>query len=114
MACPHYTCEALLYLALALLFASNGWNGTAGLLALWVVANLGVTAEKTRRWYRQRFVCVYVRARCEWRRLFDQDRKHTTSNPTGFHGSSRPRARPWSRVFGSVWVCLVGCKQIVS
>lgn len=54
MACPHYTCEALLYLALALLFASNEWNGTAGLLVLWVTVNLGVTAEKTRRWYQER------------------------------------------------------------
>lgn len=57
MACPHYTCEALLYLALALLFCgppSKAPNATAGLLALWVTANLGSTAHKTRRWYLKR------------------------------------------------------------
>jgi 3-oxo-5-alpha-steroid 4-dehydrogenase 3 / polyprenol reductase len=58
VACPHYTCEALVYAALGLLFLSPGKgkraNGTAALLAVWVAVNLGVTANKTRRWYRER------------------------------------------------------------
>lgn len=113
VACPHYTCEAVLYLALALLFASSrGGNGTAGLLAVWVAVNLGVTAEKTRRWYRQRWgrcACVYIWGpRCTvWRRCMSLFTRACHTTITGSQGSSRPRARPCFRVFGSVHLRVV-------
>ncbi|RMZ07723.1 hypothetical protein D0860_04966 [Hortaea werneckii] len=58
---PHYTAESLLYLSLAFLAAPQSEAGgrifNYTLLAAWVfvVVNLGVTAQGTREWYLSRF-----------------------------------------------------------
>lgn len=55
--CPHYFAECLIYLSLAIIAAPRGsWlNGTLACALLFVGANLGVTADGTRRWYVERF-----------------------------------------------------------
>jgi 3-oxo-5-alpha-steroid 4-dehydrogenase 3 len=59
--CPHYTCECLIYLSLAILAAPPGRNDGSFLnqtllcAVIFVVINLGVTAYGTRRWYEEKF-----------------------------------------------------------
>ncbi|KAI8269053.1 Polyprenol reductase 1 [Colletotrichum sp. SAR11_239] len=55
--CPHYTCECLLYLGLAIAAAPKGqWINRTLLSAFWfIVANLGTTADGTKEWYAQKF-----------------------------------------------------------
>jgi 3-oxo-5-alpha-steroid 4-dehydrogenase 3 / polyprenol reductase len=55
--CPHYTCECILYLALALVAAPQGevWNQTILCAHIFAVVNLGVTADGTRKWYASKF-----------------------------------------------------------
>lgn len=55
--CPHYTCECLLYLAMAIYGAPNGalFNKTLLCGLIFIVTNLGVTAAGTRKWYMDRF-----------------------------------------------------------
>lgn len=55
--CPHYTCECLLYLSMAVATAPRGaWCNRTMLCALCFVAvNLGVTASGTRKWYAGKF-----------------------------------------------------------
>ena len=55
--CPHYTCECLIYVALALASAPPGRLFNRTLLAglFFVVANLGATARNTRAWYVEKF-----------------------------------------------------------
>jgi 3-oxo-5-alpha-steroid 4-dehydrogenase 3 / polyprenol reductase len=55
--CPHYTCECVVYVALALAGAPRGhlFNNTILCGLLWVAINLGVTGAGTRHWYGQKF-----------------------------------------------------------
>ncbi|KAK2004885.1 3-oxo-5-alpha-steroid 4-dehydrogenase [Colletotrichum falcatum] len=55
--CPHYTCECLIYLGLAITAAPEGLIVNRTLLcAVWfIVANLGTTADGTKQWYAQKF-----------------------------------------------------------
>lgn len=55
--CPHYTCECLIYLSLAVAAAPQGaWYNKTLVCALgFVVVNLGVTAAGTRKWYADKF-----------------------------------------------------------
>jgi 3-oxo-5-alpha-steroid 4-dehydrogenase 3 len=55
--CPHYTCECLLYLSMAVATAPHGaWCNWTLLCALtFVGVNLGVTASGTRKWYVDKF-----------------------------------------------------------
>lgn len=54
---PHYTAESALYLSLTFLAAPKGQvvNGTLLAASIFVVVELGVSAEMTRRWYMQNF-----------------------------------------------------------
>ncbi|KAK9423052.1 hypothetical protein SUNI508_04346 [Seiridium unicorne] len=55
--CPHYTCECLLYLSLAIVAAPEKQvcNRTVLCGLIFVTVNLGVTASGTRRWYAGKF-----------------------------------------------------------
>ncbi|OTB20572.1 hypothetical protein K445DRAFT_50743 [Daldinia sp. EC12] len=55
--CPHYTCECMLYLSLALITAPAGhfYNRTLICALLFVTANLGITAKGTKKWYSEKF-----------------------------------------------------------
>ncbi|KAL2018825.1 hypothetical protein VTK56DRAFT_383 [Thermocarpiscus australiensis] len=55
--CPHYTCECLLYLSMAVGTAPRGALGNRTLLCalIFVGVNLGVTASGTRKWYAEKF-----------------------------------------------------------
>ncbi|KAL2145998.1 hypothetical protein VTI28DRAFT_5655 [Corynascus sepedonium] len=55
--CPHYTCECLLYLSMAIATAPRGawFNRTLVCALIFVAINLGVTASGTRKWYAERF-----------------------------------------------------------
>ncbi|RCI15245.1 hypothetical protein L249_6465 [Ophiocordyceps polyrhachis-furcata BCC 54312] len=55
--CPHYTCECVIYIALAFVAAPSGrlFNPTLLCVEAFVVANLGVTARGTKQWYAQKF-----------------------------------------------------------
>ncbi|ETS85753.1 hypothetical protein PFICI_03778 [Pestalotiopsis fici W106-1] len=55
--CPHYTCECLLYLSLAIVAAPEGdWcNRTLLCGVIFVAVNLGTTASGTRQWYSEKF-----------------------------------------------------------
>lgn len=57
LVCPHYTCECLLYLSLAIVAAPEGqWcNQTLACAVLFISTNLGVTANGTKVWYGERF-----------------------------------------------------------
>ncbi|KAI1113219.1 hypothetical protein F5Y14DRAFT_228062 [Nemania sp. NC0429] len=57
LVCPHYTCECLLYLSLAVTAAPEGqlYNQTLVCAVLFVSVNLGVTANGTKLWYCERF-----------------------------------------------------------
>ncbi|KAI1634823.1 hypothetical protein F4809DRAFT_616868 [Biscogniauxia mediterranea] len=57
LVCPHYTCECLLYLSLAIIAAPKGqlYNKTLLCAVLFVSVNLGVTAHGTKQWYCEKF-----------------------------------------------------------
>ncbi|KAI0530143.1 hypothetical protein GGR58DRAFT_261963 [Xylaria digitata] len=57
LVCPHYTCECLLYLSMAVAAAPKGQfcNQTLTCAVLFVSVNLGVTANGTKLWYEERF-----------------------------------------------------------
>jgi 3-oxo-5-alpha-steroid 4-dehydrogenase 3 len=63
--CPHYTCECLLYLAMAVGGAPKGavFNKTLLCGLIFIVTNLGVTAAGTRKWYIERFGTEAVKTR---------------------------------------------------
>ncbi|KAM3465878.1 hypothetical protein MY5147_000219 [Beauveria neobassiana] len=65
LVCPHYTCECLIYLAIAVAAAPMGrWvNGPVMCGLAFVVANLGATAVGTRKWYVQKFGTAAVASR---------------------------------------------------
>jgi 3-oxo-5-alpha-steroid 4-dehydrogenase 3 / polyprenol reductase len=54
---PHYTCECLLYLSLAIAAAPQGEVANKTMLSVlfFVVVNLGLTAAGTRQWYADKF-----------------------------------------------------------
>jgi 3-oxo-5-alpha-steroid 4-dehydrogenase 3 len=51
--CPHYSAEAVIYISLAILGAPDSQLVNKTLLAavIFVMVNLGVSAELTKRWY---------------------------------------------------------------
>lgn len=55
--CPHYTCECLLYVAIAWVAAPPGqlFNTTVLLGLVFVAVNLGATAFGTKKWYVEKF-----------------------------------------------------------
>jgi 3-oxo-5-alpha-steroid 4-dehydrogenase 3 len=55
--CPHYTCECFVYVAIAIVSAPKGqaFNRTVLAGLGFVVSNLAVTADSTRKWYVQKF-----------------------------------------------------------
>jgi 3-oxo-5-alpha-steroid 4-dehydrogenase 3 / polyprenol reductase len=55
--CPHYTAECVLYLALIFLAAPQGHlvNGTMLCAAVFVIVNLGVTADISKTWAMEKF-----------------------------------------------------------
>lgn len=55
--CPHYTCECLIYVALAGASAPQSHHFNKTLLAglFFVAANLGATAKNTKAWYAEKF-----------------------------------------------------------
>lgn len=57
LVCPHYTCECLLYFSMAITAAPEGqlYNRTIACAVLFVSINLGVTANGTKKWYRENF-----------------------------------------------------------
>ncbi len=65
--CPHYTCECLLYLSLAIVAAPEGrlCNRTLLCALVFVAANLGATAGGTKQWYIGKFGAANVADR--WR-----------------------------------------------
>jgi 3-oxo-5-alpha-steroid 4-dehydrogenase 3 / polyprenol reductase len=54
---PHYTCECLIYLSLAIVAAPEGYlcNRTMLSALIFVAVNLGVTARGTKSWYVEKF-----------------------------------------------------------
>ncbi|KAL1889815.1 hypothetical protein Sste5346_008673 [Sporothrix stenoceras] len=54
---PHYTCEFFLYVALSVVTAPEGklFNRTVLSSLLFVLAGLGVTADRTKKWYAEKF-----------------------------------------------------------
>ena len=67
--CPHYTCECLLYLSLAVVAAPEKQFCNSTLLCglAFVAVNLGVTANGTRQWYMAKFGAE--RAKSRWRMI---------------------------------------------
>lgn len=57
LVCPHYTCECLIYLAIAFVAAPQGVLLNSSVLCglAFVAVNLGATASGTRQWYAQKF-----------------------------------------------------------
>lgn len=55
--CPHYTSECLIYIAIAIAAAPKGEVVNRTVLAGlgFVVSNLAVTADSTRKWYIEKF-----------------------------------------------------------
>ena len=55
--CPHYTSECFIYVAIAIAAAPKGQIMNRTVLAGlgFVVSNLGVTADSTRKWYVEKF-----------------------------------------------------------
>lgn len=55
--CPHYTCECLLYVAIALVAAPPNqlFNRSVLLGLIFVAVNLGATAIGTKKWYAEKF-----------------------------------------------------------
>lgn len=69
LVCPHYFAECLIYLALSIIAAPPGYmfNHTIFCALVLVAANLGVTADGTKRWYEQKFGIESVKNR--WRMI---------------------------------------------
>ena len=65
LVCPHYSCECLIYAALMVAAAPEGYwyNRTLSCALLFVLINLGVTASGTRRWYIGKFGSESVASR---------------------------------------------------
>ncbi|KYK60110.1 hypothetical protein DCS_01244 [Drechmeria coniospora] len=65
LVCPHYTCECVIYLAIALMVAPAGSFFNTSVLsgAVFVVVNLGATAQGTKQWYAQKFGADKIAAR---------------------------------------------------
>lgn len=63
--CPHYGAECVIYLILAILAAPPGQFVNKTLLACvaFVAVNLGVTAQTTKQWYKQKFGAAAVQGR---------------------------------------------------
>ncbi|PHH80344.1 hypothetical protein CDD82_1816 [Ophiocordyceps australis] len=57
LVCPHYTCECVIYLAIALMAAPAGalFNRCVLSCLLFTIVNLGLTAHDTKQWYAQKF-----------------------------------------------------------
>ena len=55
--CPHYFAECLIYLSIAIIAAPSAQlvNRTVFCAMIFVVVNLGVTADGTKTWYEQKF-----------------------------------------------------------
>lgn len=66
---PHYFAECIIYLSLTIAAAPKGYwiNWTMACALVFVVVNLGVTAEGTKRWYEGRFGSAAVEGK--WRML---------------------------------------------
>ncbi|KAI0115072.1 hypothetical protein F4814DRAFT_440095 [Daldinia grandis] len=69
LVCPHYTCECVLYLSLALIAAPAGelYNRTLICAVLFVAVNLGVTANGTKKWYSEMF--GHERVQRKWKMI---------------------------------------------
>ncbi|KAI1460744.1 hypothetical protein F4805DRAFT_374509 [Annulohypoxylon moriforme] len=69
LVCPHYTCECVLYLSLAIVAAPKDqlYNRTLICAVLFVAVNLGVTAKGTKSWYGEIFGLEKVRGK--WRMI---------------------------------------------
>ncbi|KAI9048971.1 hypothetical protein LZ554_006820 [Drepanopeziza brunnea f. sp. 'monogermtubi'] len=67
--CPHYACECLIYIAIAIVAAPPGQMLNSTVLAGlgFVASNLGVTADSTKKWYMEKFGAVNVVDR--WRMI---------------------------------------------
>ncbi|TVY54724.1 Polyprenol reductase [Lachnellula cervina] len=67
--CPHYMAECLVYVALAIISAPPGQALNRTVLAGlgFVVTNLGVTADSTKKWYMEKFGAENVEGR--WRMI---------------------------------------------
>jgi len=67
--CPHYTSECLVYAAIAIVSAPRGQILNRTVLAGlgFVVSNLAVTADSTRKWYVNKFGAEQLEGR--WRML---------------------------------------------
>ncbi|KAI1096436.1 hypothetical protein F5B19DRAFT_146842 [Rostrohypoxylon terebratum] len=65
LVCPHYTCECVLYLSLAIVAAPKDqlYNRTLICAVLFVAVNLGVTAKGTKKWYGEKFGVEKVRGK---------------------------------------------------
>lgn len=66
---PHYTAECLIYVAIAIVAAPQGQalNKTVLTGLGFVVSNLGVTADSTKKWYVEKFGAKDVEGR--WRMI---------------------------------------------
>ncbi|KAI0887392.1 uncharacterized protein GGS22DRAFT_108816 [Annulohypoxylon maeteangense] len=69
LVCPHYTCECILYISLAIVAAPEGqlYNRTLICAVLFVTVNLGVTAKGTKNWYGEMFGLEKVQGK--WRMI---------------------------------------------
>ena len=67
--CPHYTSECLVYVAIAIAAAPKGQMMNRTVLAGlgFVVSNLAVTADSTRKWYVEKFGEEQLKGR--WRMI---------------------------------------------
>jgi 3-oxo-5-alpha-steroid 4-dehydrogenase 3 len=67
--CPHYTSECLIYVAIAIAAAPKGQMMNRTVLAGlgFVVSNLAVTADSTRKWYVEKFGEEQLKGR--WRMI---------------------------------------------
>lgn len=65
MLCPHYTCECLIYIAIAYIAAPPGSSFNRSVLGglLFVTVNLAATAHGTKQWYADKFGADEVAAR---------------------------------------------------
>lgn len=67
---PHYTADCLIYLCLTILSAHGGFiNWTMMTVLIFVVVNLGVTADGTQKWMLSKFRDQHSLVRCRWKML---------------------------------------------
>ena len=64
---PHYTCECMIYLGMAVATASAGHmiNRTLLCALVLVASNLGVTANGTKKWYEDKFGADSTKGKCK-------------------------------------------------